>query len=353
MMAYYRRGWMRLQPITTALTTFPAVSILIAARNEADRIRPTLEALQSLAYRGPLEIIIVDDHSEDNTLSILHHASPDQIVVLQNDGFGKRSALQTGLQSAKGDIILLTDADCIPGPNWIITMITPFIDQNIHWVSGPVAARADANLISRYDSLEWQGLLALTGSGFAHRQPVLAQGANIAFRRSSYDLVSTMSTLPNRASGDDVFLLSAFHQAYPDGCTFQSDPAALVHTLAPDFWSDLIRQRTRWTSKSGSLHPLYGWGPMALVFFMSLLFLSIPVLWYYSTGPWKWLWTIPACCKIFADYLLLSCGWRMTGARPDPTTYLFAILAHPVLVIIAGLVGPLRSHYLWKGRIVR
>ncbi len=329
------------------------VSVLIAARNEATRIHPTLIALHSLNYPGELEIILIDDHSEDSTEAIVHEAKLDHCIILKNQGFGKRAAIQTGLNSASGEIIVLTDADCQPGPNWITAMTAPFVDHMVHWVSGPVVTNAAASLASRYDALEWQGLLALTGSGFAIGEPVLSQGANIAFRRSSYDLVSRKSTLPNRASGDDVFLLAEFHNQYPDGCKFQSDQQALVYTLAPNSWAELIAQRLRWTSKSSYLNPLYGQIPLVLTFCMSLLFLAIPFRFVYARDSVVWLLIIPLFCKVIADFRLLSSGWKMTGDKPGWTTYLLAVLIHPLLVVFSGLVGPVRSSYLWKGRRVR
>lgn len=353
MMENYRRAWVSTKPIQDTPTYHPSVSILVAARNEAGRIRPTLDALRSLIYAGSLEIIFIDDHSDDGTAAILHDTHPGHFLILKNEGHGKRAALQTGLQSAAGEIILLTDADCLPDPNWVTAMTAPFADQKTHWISGSVVACPADNLVSRYDALEWQGLLVLTGSGFALDNPVLAQGANIAFRQISFEQIARKATLPNRASGDDVFLLAEFLRCYPEGCKFQSDPLALVRTLAAGSWAQFIAQRLRWTSKSRHLHPIYGLAPMALTFVISFLFLVIPVFWIKTTDSLRYLWFLPIGCKLVADYRLLSSGWKMTGDIPDMKTYMLSVFIHPAVVVFTGLVGPLRSRYLWKGRQVR
>ena len=353
MMERYRYAWRCGQTYLAPLVELPSVSILIAIRNEEDCLRQTLHSLHKLRYNGPLEIILIDDHSSDDTVSILNDLPDERMVLLSNQGHGKRAAIQSGLQSARGEIILLTDADCLPGPDWVTSMVVPFADNQVQWVSGPVISLARRDLVSKYDALEWQGLLVLTGAGFSLGYPILAQGANIAFRQTTYNELERLSLLPDRASGDDVFLLARFWKTYHHGCIFQADRNALVLTHAPATWVELFNQRLRWTSKSTHLHPVHGLMPMGLSFLMSLIFLVIPFLFVFLSGTVALWLVVIFCTKLIADYRLLSRGWAFTGQVPGILTYFAALFIHPLLVLSTGIIGPLRGRYLWKGRLVR
>lgn len=353
MMERYRYAWKCAQSFHAPIVELPSVSLLIAIRNEEDCLRQTLEALHHLRYNGPLEIILIDDHSSDDTVSMLNDLPDERMMVLSNQGHGKRAALQSGLQSARGEIILLTDADCLPGPDWVTSMVAPFADDQVQWVSGPVISLARRDLVSKYDALEWQGLLVLTGAGFSLGYPILAQGANIAFRQTTYNELEKLSTLSDRASGDDVFLLARFCKTYPQGCIFQADRNALVLTHAPATWVELFNQRLRWTSKSTHLHPVHGLMPMGLSFLMSLIFLVILFLFVFLSGTMALCLAVIFCIKLITDYRLLSIGWAFTGQVPGLLTYLVALFMHPLVVLSTGIIGPLRGRYIWKGRLVR
>lgn len=149
-------AWGRLTAIPAQEADLPSVTIIIAARNEVHRIRPTLNALHRLVYPGPLEILILDDHSTDGTADLIRDHLPPRARCLALSGTGKRAALVEGLQVASGEIILLTDADCVPGIDWASSMIQPFSHPGIDWVSGPVTSVAGTDMVSRYDALEWQ-----------------------------------------------------------------------------------------------------------------------------------------------------------------------------------------------------
>ncbi len=93
----------------------PLISVIIPARNEADRIAQTIRAIkvgrrkvesQSL----DLEIIVVDDASDDGTGEVAKKAGATKVVRLERHG-GKGAALRCGVGEAKGDILLFVDAD--------------------------------------------------------------------------------------------------------------------------------------------------------------------------------------------------------------------------------------------------
>lgn len=92
----------------------PDVSIVIPARNEAQRLGPTLDALAGARFEGSVEVIVVDDGSIDATAALVREfrlgtLPPPRYV--RNIGVGKGAALRTGIDSARGHVVVLMDAD--------------------------------------------------------------------------------------------------------------------------------------------------------------------------------------------------------------------------------------------------
>lgn len=128
-------GLRRLKPGTNS--TRNKVSVVVAARNEETQIRACIDALLLQDYpQDLLEIIVVNDRSEDKTLSILEeyteHNPSIKIINISEipAGFApKKYALTKGVEAAEGEIICSTDADCVPPPAWVSEMVSYFDDE--------------------------------------------------------------------------------------------------------------------------------------------------------------------------------------------------------------------------------
>ena len=115
------------------------VSVIICARNEEANLERHLDRILNQTYRS-YEIVIVLHKSSDNSLNVL---SPLQrkfnhlrIVVCDDERAGKKFALAKGIEQAKHQVLLLTDADCVPAsPDWIQGMVAG-MDENTHIVLG-------------------------------------------------------------------------------------------------------------------------------------------------------------------------------------------------------------------------
>jgi len=329
------------------------ISVIIAARNEAGNLPGLLEALLLRQTRTPDEVLLVDDDSSDDTAAVVASWSGQGVRLLRAAGTGKRAALATGVQAARGEILLFTDGDCIPGPGWVAAMSAPLADGRARWVSGPVLVEDKGEAISRYDALESRGMMVVIAAGFAAGTPALAQGASMGLRRE--DLIATggFQGLPARASGDDVFLLRRFAQAFPGRCLFIPDRSAIVRTVAPVGWRALLRQRLRWTSKVGAMGSFSEGIPMvtALLVSAGMLILLLGLPWWPAA-------VIPAVLaglvlKVVADTAVLTAGCRFDKRLHLLRMLPWAALVHPLLVVLSGVWGPLRNGYAWKDRQVR
>src|SRR5687767_256133 len=100
----------------------PLLSIIIPARNEEERIGEVLQNILEQSYER-FEVIVVDDHSADNTAEVVsRYAHYENVRLVPNHGEGKKLALTTGIAISKGVIIVTTDADCRIGKDWLRTI---------------------------------------------------------------------------------------------------------------------------------------------------------------------------------------------------------------------------------------
>jgi 1,2-diacylglycerol 3-beta-glucosyltransferase len=120
----------------------PSVSVIVACKNEASVVERLLDGLIALDYPAPLlQLIVVDDGSDDRTLELLYaraatHAGLDVVARVPDAGGGKSGALNTGLERATGDIIVVFDADHHPRPNVIRRLVRHFEDPGVAAVQG-------------------------------------------------------------------------------------------------------------------------------------------------------------------------------------------------------------------------
>jgi len=121
----------------------PKVSILIPTYNEASIIHFKLENLINVKYPGNLmQIFVVDSDSQDETINIVNdfikqHPEINIKVLRESERRGKAAALNLALKECKGEVIIVSDADCF-WPSDILEKSLPFLaDPNVGAISGP------------------------------------------------------------------------------------------------------------------------------------------------------------------------------------------------------------------------
>jgi cellulose synthase/poly-beta-1,6-N-acetylglucosamine synthase-like glycosyltransferase len=114
---------------------WPALSIVIAARNEAARLPARIANLLSLTYAGRREIIVVSDGSTDGTAAALAPFGPEVRLIDVPPG-GKPLALNAGVAAATGDIVVFADARQVFAPQTLEALARNFDDPVIGGVTG-------------------------------------------------------------------------------------------------------------------------------------------------------------------------------------------------------------------------
>lgn len=138
-----------LEKVNVPIGTLPQVSIIVAARNEARKIREALRSLLALDYPF-YELIVVNDRSEDQTAMILNDmaATDFRLTVIHLDflpagWLGKNHALKIGAERASGEVLLFTDADILMLPGTLARAVSLMREQDLDhltvspWMSMP------------------------------------------------------------------------------------------------------------------------------------------------------------------------------------------------------------------------
>ncbi|MBT8400524.1 MAG: glycosyltransferase, partial [Rhodothermia bacterium] len=236
----------------------PAISIVVAARNEESNLNALLDALRSQAY-PEFEVIIVDDGSTDATSNIvLDHIAADarvSLVTVEPVEPRKKHAITAGINAAKHPLIALTDADCRPSPAWLRRLVAHYdglYSDRIVIGYGPYDREPGfLNYVARFENFT---TAFLTAAACGVGRPYMAVGRNISYSRELFDRVGGLTTTMHSLSGDDdLFLQTAVGNGADVVHMFGKD--AFVPSPPPGSWSSWLRQKHRHTS-AGRYYPL-------------------------------------------------------------------------------------------------
>lgn len=233
-----------------------SVSVILCARNEAENLRRHLPEILSQRFDAEWELLVVDDASEDETADVLANFKrqyPYRLQVLRMEAktsLGKKEALSTGIEKAKFDHLLLTDADCVPGsPFWLEQMSAKLCHKagtEIVLGYGPLRGRAFFRYEAAFTAAQYFGF-ALIG------MPYMGVGRNLAFKREVYDRVGGFSAHSDLASGDDDLLVNQVANARNTAICMR--PETFVYSTAPPDLGAWLQQKRRHLSAG----PHYRW----------------------------------------------------------------------------------------------
>lgn len=350
----YTVSWLRYHYFSAGSTGTVQLSVIIAARNEAGKISACLEALcaQDLP-RDRFEVLVIDDDSEDETAAIAQ-AYADRLrlrvvtlAALPGKPQGKKAAVSEGVRVAAGELIVTTDADCVAGPAWLSTIAAFYESERPKMIIGPVAFQHERSFFGYLQSLEFSGLTLVTGASALARNPLMCNGANLAYERSVFFEVNGFEG-DRQLSGDDVFLLLRVLERYPGGVRFLKSRSAIVHTEPERDLRSFFEQRKRWASKFPGYRRPELLLTAALVFFINLFFvlgaLSV-VLFPALLLPFL----VLAGTKAAFDFLFLSLAASF-DRNPRLLWFFFPAQLLYSLYVIAVAAGGLAGSYQWKGR---
>jgi cellulose synthase/poly-beta-1,6-N-acetylglucosamine synthase-like glycosyltransferase len=327
------------------------ISIIIPVRNEAENILKCLDTLINQNYdKSDFELIIVNDHSIDNTENVLNaFANTTDLDVsfwsLNDDKTSKKEALKYGIEKSKYDIIATTDADCIVPENWLKNISLNF-NTSSEMLLGPVIFNYKGGFLSSFQMLD---LLAIQGMEFGainFRKPILNNAANLSYLKKTYNDVGGLDDF-NTPSGDDIFLLEKFRSSKKEINGLLSQDF-VVETVSESTIKGFLNQRLRWSSKTKY------YSDKTLVFFSSIVFIENVLLIFVYLGialveKYTIILIILLFCKWLIDFILLFLVASFFQRKRALFYFVPAQIVYPIYIIMIWLASMTLS-FEWKGR---
>lgn len=275
--------------------SLPSLSIIVPARNEEHNLSRLLPSLNALRYPGAVEVIVVDDHSADNTASIAtaHGATVIKLNgTLSNGWKGKPNACHHGAAAASGDWLLFTDADTWHDPDSVASAVCYALEQQLDGLSLFLKQETRGKLDAAALETAFAGLF----TGWKTGQPVL-NGQYILLRRDVYENSGGFATVRGEMLEDVAMghYLTKLGYRVP---ILHGDEAGSV-AMYPDLihlWRGMTRLSAgsmRWAGSGSILTALFITGAAS----------PFVVLAMTATGRARWRWFFLSWALVFLPFL--------------------------------------------------
>jgi cellulose synthase/poly-beta-1,6-N-acetylglucosamine synthase-like glycosyltransferase len=355
---YLIKGWAALKRIKP-VQKIPAtkVSILIAARNEEDNIRLTIEDLLAQDYPKHLtEIIIVDDHSTDNTANIIQSYANKgvKLLKLMEDkplNSYKKKAIAKAIDQSAGELMVATDADCRMGPQWLSSIVNYYETNDVVMISSPVAYFEEKSLFERMQTLEFAYLIGIGASFIGNHRASTCNGANFAYRKDVFYQAGGFHGIDDLASGDDELLLQKVAAMLPGKIGFLKRRDAIVYTHAKHNLKSFLQQRRRWASKSTKYKDKKVVALAVSIWLFNVSLLINAGLGFYNIYFFK-LFLLQFMLKYIFEIAFLLPITAFLKRTQLTGLLIFLSPLHILYFVYIGLIGNTKK-YVWKGRLVR
>jgi cellulose synthase/poly-beta-1,6-N-acetylglucosamine synthase-like glycosyltransferase len=219
--------------------TLPSMTVLVPAYNEEKVIGRTLDSILEAEYTRK-QVIVIDDGSTDRTPEILRKYE-DRVLVLTKENGGKSSALNYGLRHAKGEIVVVVDADTTVGVDSFRQLARNFSREEVVAVAGNVKVLNRRNWLTRCQALEYIASIQIIRRALDRFGSVtVVPGSLGAFRRRSLEEIGFYDHDTLTEDFDTTV------KVLKTGLVVQASSKAVAYTQAPDTLKDLYNQRMRW-----------------------------------------------------------------------------------------------------------
>lgn len=335
------------------------VTIIIPARNEAKNILNILSDLEFQTYNSTLfDIIVIDDSSTDNTVELVTKIDFKNVKLIHLNTFFdkngvplslKKRAVETGVNLAEGELIMVTDADCRLPKNWIEQFVLVYQEQQPALIAGPVIFDPANTIFEKFQALDFLGMMAITVAYFRKNVFNMCNGSNLAYQKSAFLEVGGYKGIDHVASGDDMLLIYKIAKQFPGKITYLKNESAIVKTVPEKKLGAFLQQRFRWTSKSGAYQNKVITRDLGLVYLFNWIFFINILLFFFGTREILIVFIPQLILKVLCDFLLLFSSTRFFGKKSLMDVFIPSQFLHLFYIIIVGTLGNIMP-YSWKER---
>lgn len=326
------------------------ISLLVPAHNEEECLPVLFESLDNQQYdRENWEILLINDRSTDSTPQLINdyaaqrpHVRVLHITKCASEVSPKKNALAQAIEQARHDIIVTTDADTKPGPNWIQSLARYYSGkQSADVVIGYASystSKPYTTLFHRLLALEYFSLASVALASVGLGYPSTSSGANLSYKKSLFKKVDGFGETMRYHSGDDDLLIHRFKELENPIMKYAVGPASVVSTNPPATFKQFVRQRIRFASK----HLAY---PKKVVILLAAVYLfhcfmlvTILLTPFFAAQLWASL-TVILILKGLFDLTFLIPAQKLLESRNLLKFYPLAVIPHVFYVVLFPILG--------------
>lgn len=326
------------------------ISVIIAARNEANNLQQFLDSILTQDYPN-YEVIVVNDCSYDNSEDILKGFQARyphlKVVELEEDDkyrHGKKFALTIGIKAAVNEHLLFTDADCMPvSKNWVSLMQQGFSEgkEIVLGISPFIKTKGFLNAFSRFETF----FTALQYLSFAiKKNTYMGVGRNLAYTKTLFFKGKGFAAHMHLQSGDDDLFVN--QNATKDNVSVCLHPDSFVMTPSKETWSDYFRQKIRHLGDGKEYKKAHQ---------ISLSLISISALCYYIVLALSFVFQLPYIVSfgfLGARFLMLGLFYfysmRKLGTRDLFLFYFIFDIIYLLVIPFWALISFFTKEKKWK-----
>ena len=287
---FFARLALYMAPAKTISHTHP-VSVIICARDEAANLAKNLPGSLVQLYSTTHEVIVINDNSFDDSKYVLEAFKKEfkqlHVTELTQEAKlipGKKFPLSVGIKAARYEMVLLTDADCVPASEYWIDKMQATYDEGTEIVLGYGPYHKKKGLLNKL--VRWETFhtalqyftYALAGKAY------MGVGRNLSYKKSVFFRHKGFSAHNHVASGDDDLFINT--AATKSNTKINIDPQAFTLSEPPTSWKQWIKQKRRHYSTSKYYRPLHKFllGGYSLSHFLFFPLLVAAIIFF----SWQW-----------------------------------------------------------------
>ena len=295
--------------IKKTATEAPPISVVIAARNEAENLKSNLTSVLKQNYPH-FEVILVNDASTDQSSEVLknfkkEHTHLHILNILKTDSYSgnKKNALSKGIEMAHHDYLLFTDADCkAASADWISTVASHFDSRkSIVLGYGAYEKRRNSflNKLIRYETL----LTAIQYFSYAKMGiPYMGVGRNLAYKKELYLKNNGFNNHQHVKSGDDDLLINEISNATNVEICFNKKSFTISQPKETfTSWFQQKRRHISTATKYKANHQFL----LGLFFISQFLFWSLAIILLIFMFNWQ-IVTILIAIRLISQYIVIQ-----------------------------------------------
>ncbi|RFM28442.1 glycosyltransferase [Deminuibacter soli] len=238
------------QPVAKTESQEYPVSVIICARDEAQNLVNNLPGVLVQDYKTTHEVIVVNDNSVDESKYLLDgfkksfkNLNPVDLTQEAKLIPGKKFPLSMGIKTAKYEIVLLTDADCVPASEFWLQRMQDAYGPGVQIVLGYGAYHKLPGLLNKIIRFETFHT-ALQYLSFAKAGlPYMGVGRNLSYKKQLFFDNKGFSAINQIPGGDDDLFISMVAKKH--NTAIMIDPDAFTLSMPKRTWQDWMRQKNR------------------------------------------------------------------------------------------------------------